>query len=115
MLDQSISHETIFFQSTTCIFDPNITKNHLSGTKYLGGGNCNQGLYNPNWQDMDLQSFVLKSDTNYFQQPVKQANGRYVNYCWGAESKQPKAGQLITLSPCTEGTAFFNFFVNVMS
>ena len=60
---------------------------------------------------MDLQSFVLKSDTNYFQQPVKQANGNYVNECWGAETKQPKAGQLITLSPCNEGTVTFKFYI----
>ena len=37
------------------------------GVKYLGGGNCNQGLWNPNWQDMDLQSFVLKKNGGYFQ------------------------------------------------
>ena len=37
------------------------------GIKFLGGGNCNQGLWNPNWQDMDLQSFVLKKDGGYFQ------------------------------------------------
>ena len=35
--------------------------------KVLGGGNCNQGLWNPNWQDMDLQSFVLKSESSLFQ------------------------------------------------
>jgi len=73
-----------------------------SGVKYLGGGNCNQGLYNPNWQEMDLQSFVLKTETNYFQQPVKRSNGSYKNLCWGAETKVPKAGQLITLTPCQE-------------
>ena len=37
------------------------------GIKFLGGGNCNQGLWNPNWQDMDLQSFVLKKNGGYFQ------------------------------------------------
>ena len=37
------------------------------GVKFLGGGNCNQGLWNPNWQDMDLQSFVLKKNGGYFQ------------------------------------------------
>ena len=71
--------------------------------KYLGGGNCNQGLWNPNWQDMDIQSFVLKKDSNYFQQPVPQSDGTYKNLCWGAEKTEPKSGQLITLTECNEG------------
>jgi len=73
-----------------------------SGVKYLGGGNCNQGLWNPNWQDMDIQSFVLKKDSNYFQQPVPQGDGTYRNLCWGAEKTEPKSGQLITLTECNE-------------
>ena len=56
----------------------------------LGASTCNQGLYNPNWQDMDKQSFVLKKETALFQQPVKQKDGTYENKCLGSSDKVPK-------------------------
>ena len=57
---------------------------------------------------MDIQSFVLKKDSNYFQQPVPQSDGSYKNLCWGAEKSEPKSGQLITLTECDEGTVLEN-------
>ena len=48
------------------------------GIKFLGGGNCNQGLWNPNWQDMDLQSFVLKKNGGYFQVYIDIINRNHI-------------------------------------
>ena len=59
----------------------------------LGGGNCNQGLYNPNWQDMDKQNLVLKKDSGLFQQPTKIiVDGKevYENKCFGTIERPPK-------------------------
>jgi hypothetical protein len=69
----------------------------------LGASTCNQGLYNPNWQDMDKQSLVLKKDTNLFQQPVKQTDGTYENKCFGSHDQPAKAGSIITLQDCVDG------------
>jgi len=66
----------------------------------LGASTCNQGLYNPNWQDMDKQSFVLKKETALFQQPVKQKDGTYENKCLGSSDKVPKPGSTVLLEDC---------------
>lgn len=57
----------------------------------LGASTCNQGLYNPNWQDMDKQSLVIKKDSNLFQQPVKMEDGSYKNMCFGSNDQPPKS------------------------
>ena len=64
----------------------------------LGGSTCNQGLYNPSWQEMDKQSLVLKKDSNYFQQPVKQEDGSYINMCFGSHDKSPKRKYFTSLN-----------------
>ena len=59
----------------------------------LGGGNCNQGINNPSFQDMDKQSLVLKKDTGLFQQPTNVLHdGKevYENKCFGSIDKPPK-------------------------
>lgn len=68
----------------------------------LGASTCNQGLYNPNWQDMDKQSLVIKKDSNLFQQPVKMEDGSYKNMCFGSNDQPPKKGSLVVLSDCVE-------------
>ena len=61
-----------------CVLSAITLKVIFSGTKYLGGGNCNQGLWNPNWQDMDLQSFVLKKNGGYFQVYIDILNRNHI-------------------------------------
>jgi len=71
----------------------------------LGGGNCNQGINNPSFQDMDKQSLVLKKHTGLFQQPTKVTHdGKeiYENKCFGSIDKPPKDGSKIVLADCEE-------------
>jgi len=59
----------------------------------LGGGNCNQGINNPSFQDMDKQNLVLKKDTGLFQQPTKilqDGQEVYENKCFGSIDNPPK-------------------------
>lgn len=71
----------------------------------LGGGNCNQGINNPSFQDMDKQSLVLKKDTGLFQQPTKVLHdGKevYENKCFGSIDEPPKDGSKIVLADCVD-------------
>ena len=59
--------------------------------------NCNQGINNPSFQDMDKQNLVLKKETGLFQQPTKiiqQGKEVYENKCFGSIDNPPKGKTL---------------------
>jgi polypeptide N-acetylgalactosaminyltransferase len=66
----------------------------------LGAANCNQGINNPSYQDMDKQQVVLKRFTGLFQQPVLMKDGKYVNKCFGTADSTPTDGAKVILADC---------------
>ena len=66
----------------------------------LGAANCNQGINNPSYQDMDKQQVVLKKFTGLFQQPVLMKDGKYVNKCFGTADTTPTDGAKVILADC---------------
>ncbi|CBY32818.1 unnamed protein product [Oikopleura dioica] len=71
----------------------------------LGAANCNQGINNPSYQDMDKQQVVLKKFTGLFKQPVQMKDGRYVNKCFGTADTTPTNGAKVILADCVSNAS----------